>query len=68
MHPSFEWAEVLLDEWVQLAARPVGELDEALWGGRSSEEDRQALLEAAGPRARAEALFELIGEPAGRPR
>ena len=27
--------------------------------------DRQALLEAAGPRARAEALFELVGEPAG---
>ncbi len=31
-------------------------------------EDRQALLEAAGPRARAEALFALIGEPAGGPR
>ena len=30
--------------------------------------DRQTLLEAAGPRARAEALFELVGEPAGRPR
>ena len=30
--------------------------------------DRQALLEAAGPRARAEALFELVGEPAGGPR
>ena len=33
-----------------------------------SPEDRQALLEAAGPRARAEALFALIGEPAGGPR
>ncbi len=30
--------------------------------------DRQALLEAAGPRARAEALFELVAEPAGGPR
>ena len=31
-------------------------------------QDRQALLETAGPRARAEALFELVGAPAGGPR
>ena len=31
-------------------------------------EDRQALLEAPGPRARAEALLELADAPAGRPR